>query len=403
LKLMNKIIVFGCTVAILFLSGCQSLPPQSNGSAEQVTPTYHQFYSQTDETKTTPNQDGGELTNVPTVASIFRQYETRTPIPTPVFASDSLTINSTAMPLGTLDAVAPTPVPRDDPYSEIPIYTDQLGSDWTMQPLTGMEADFGATSRVHRGSQSIAITPKNDFSTFFLTVDPKAKQAYSRDQIVGLSFWLNSGKERMNLSDLAVTVVGSNRFAYWDATDTSVFKDSQATFSETRLYDLIDSIPPETWVEVILYPDKLIYDPPYQYITGFYIKNDAGFLRTFFIDDIAFLTMKPALTATNTLVVTQTPTSSPTVLTLTPSVTALTQAVSVTPTLTPTKTLTRTASATFTATSTITPSPTATATRTATATSTFTSTASATPTATKTLTPTPTKTPTPTSTPTVKP
>ena len=35
--------------------------------------------------------------------------------------------------------------------------------------------------------------------------------------------------------------------------------------------------------------DNLTYDPDYKYVTGFYIKNDAGFLQTVYIDDVNLL------------------------------------------------------------------------------------------------------------------
>jgi hypothetical protein len=91
-------------------------------------------------------------------------------------------------------------------------------------------------------------------------------------------------------------VLGSNSYTYWLANDTSVPTDTTVTveaplFSETRLYDLHinRAIPPGTWVQVVVWLDDLIYDPEYTYVTGMYIKNNKGFLNTFYIDQVNLL------------------------------------------------------------------------------------------------------------------
>ena len=63
------------------------------------------------------------------------------------------------------------------------------------------------------------------------------------------------------------------------------------TFSETRLYFLgiNRDIPPETWVNVEVWLDDLQYDPIYEYVTGFYIKNDEGFGQTFYVDAVRII------------------------------------------------------------------------------------------------------------------
>ncbi len=143
------------------------------------------------------------------------------------------------------------------------------------------------------------MTPTDDFGQFFLTVSKDAKKIYPRDRILGISFWLNGGANSIATSDLAVAVTGSNRYAYWVEDDTSVKVDTPVTaeaplFPETRLYYLHinHSIPPNTWVEIILWLDDQVYDPDYKNITGIYIKNDKGFLQPYYIDDIQLLVQK---------------------------------------------------------------------------------------------------------------
>ncbi len=128
---------------------------------------------------------------------------------------------------------------------------------------------------------------------------------YSRNEILGVSFWLSGGANAVDPGDLAITVVGSNAYPYWVAGDTSVqqaagIPDSAITdefplFSETRLYflDIKRTIPPDMWVEVVLWLDEREFDPDYRYITGIYIKNDdPAFLPTFYVDRMSLLLIR---------------------------------------------------------------------------------------------------------------
>jgi len=115
--------------------------------------------------------------------------------------------------------------------------------------------------------------------------------------VLGVSFWLNSGDAPVRPDDLAVTVVGSDAFPFWIAGDDSVAINNPAaneelpTFSETRLSFLhVDrTLPPQTWIKIEVWLDELLYDPDYTYVTGFYVKNDASFFQTVYIDDVALL------------------------------------------------------------------------------------------------------------------
>jgi len=154
---------------------------------------------------------------------------------------------------------------------------------------------------LHGGKKAIMVTPTDDFGLFFLTVRKDALKIYPRNRILGISFWLNGGENSIATSDLAVTVTGSNQYAYWVADDTSVKVDRPLTadaplFAETRLYFLHinHSIPPNTWVEIILWLDDQIYDPDYTNLTGIYVKNDKGFLKPYYIDDVQLLVQRPS-------------------------------------------------------------------------------------------------------------
>ena len=65
-------------------------------------------------------------------------------------------------------------------------------------------------------------------------------------------------------------------------------------FSESRLDELglMRPLPPNTWVELDINLDSLIYDPDYKYVTAFYIKTDIGFRQTVYIDNISMIMVK---------------------------------------------------------------------------------------------------------------
>jgi hypothetical protein len=234
----------------------------------------------------------------PTVAPFFQSTATQA----------SITSSIAATPAANTAAIGLSPTPRAaiptriaDQIAGISIFEDALNADWSAKSSSKVTYDLASTAVVHEGKKAIMVTPTDDFGLFFLTVRKEALKIYPRDRILGISFWLNGGAGSIATSDLAVTVTGSNKYSYWVADDTSVKVDTPVTadsplFSETRLYFLHinHSIPPNTWVEVILWLDDRIYDPNYVNITGIYIKNDKGFLHSYYIDDVQLLVQRPS-------------------------------------------------------------------------------------------------------------
>ena len=108
-----------------------------------------------------------------------------------------------------------------------------------------------------------------------------------------MRFWLHSDQDGLALSDLAVTVLGSNAQPTFDPQDHSVRVDADKGpfFSETRLYYLgfNHAISPDAWVLVEVWLDELPYDPDYVYLTGIYIKNDRDYRGRFYIDDVQLI------------------------------------------------------------------------------------------------------------------
>lgn len=267
----TKLWVRSISVSLL-LAACTSLSPQPPAVAPNI-PT-------------------------PTISSLFRDP------PTKVAGGPTSPITQTAPQPSTTTIAPPTPIApaptrTADQVAAIALFDDALNGDWSAKSSSKVTYDLASTAVVHGGKRAIMVTPSDDFGQFFLTVRKDALKIYPRNRILGISFWLNGGANSIATSDLAVTVTGSNQYTYWVADDTSVKVDTPVTvdaplFSETRLYYLHinHAIPPNTWVEVILWLDDQIYDPNYVNITGLYIKNDKGFLKPYYIDDVQLLVQR---------------------------------------------------------------------------------------------------------------
>ena len=181
------------------------------------------------------------------------------------------------------------------------IYDDELDANWTVEQSTDVRANLWDTTHwfqklhpqldLNSGSTAIAVSPQADYGSLFFTVRPESTTAYKRADLLGVSFWLNSGSTTLGTDDLAIAVIGSNQQPIWSAVDNSVFADQSGAFSETRLYflQINRAIPANTWVNIIVWLNELEYDPVYQYVTGFYIKNDMGFRDTYYIDRVTLI------------------------------------------------------------------------------------------------------------------
>lgn len=183
-------------------------------------------------------------------------------------------------------------------YREVLIYDDELDVNWSFANSQGVQyrpwdtshwfQKLDTTGLLSSGATAVAVDPQQEYGTFLLSVRNDATVQYRRDEILGISFWLNSGDTLIEPDDLTVSIVGDDGQPYWRETGRTA---NTAPFSETRLYYLgiNRSIPPHTWVNIVVWLDKLIYDPNYTYLTGFYIKNDADMRNTYYVDYVSLL------------------------------------------------------------------------------------------------------------------
>ncbi|MBK9055159.1 MAG: hypothetical protein IPL78_30960 [Chloroflexi bacterium] len=286
---------------VLWLTACGGNNAAASPS-DPMTPTLHPYF-QPDEPFVTPlPAPDGVIT--PTISTLFAFVPSPTskPLPTPrptstptVTFTPTATPDAAATPTATLPATS-TPIthlPSDGRFDEIVIFDEELSENWSLSESWDITYTLTNEVTVYTGTVAAAITPEEPFGAIFFTVNPETSEEYLYEDVIGVSFWLNSGDEYLPLDEMAVTILGSNAYPYWDEDDDSVEQvEGERFFSETRLYylGLNDPLPPNQWVEVIVWLDDLPYDPVYTFITGLYIKNGDNFLEPYFVDRVVLLT-----------------------------------------------------------------------------------------------------------------
>ncbi|MFZ0547940.1 MAG: hypothetical protein WAM60_21020 [Candidatus Promineifilaceae bacterium] len=270
----NRQIIFYFFVA-LFAVGCVGQQePRVRIITPVATPTLHSiFASSTGEFLEQPGI--GQVEGTPTLMSFFGPSST--PIST-----------RTPMPVNTTSLSTPTPRPTDV-IKDVFIFDESLNVNWTMENSFFVDYDVRDDDFSYNGRYSIGVTPETGNGRLMFTVDPDSEEEYLRQNVLAVQFWLYSGDDYIATDDLSVTIIGSNEYPYFVANDDSVVvDDALPTFPQTRLYYLgiLEDIPPDTWVQVEVWLDDLIYDPDYQYVTGVIIENDDNFLQKFYLDDL---------------------------------------------------------------------------------------------------------------------
>lgn len=234
--------------------------------------------------------DSGVSQPTPTVSSVFSSAlpVATAQVPTPVRD----TAVGSAARLDDTYASRDTPA-RGDQVVEIPVYGDDLDGSWTLENSTMMSYNLEHTRYVDRGRYAIEAAPTAGSGMLYFTVRQNTRQIFPRAQVLGVKFRLSGGADFIENDALAVTVVGSNRQPFWVPGDNSVQLEGRVTddlpvFSETRLYylDINETIPPNTWVDIVVWLDDLVYDPDYAYVTGFYVKTAPDLLERFYIDQV---------------------------------------------------------------------------------------------------------------------
>lgn len=321
---MNKLANYSGLFLLFILTGCATTASDAqNAAASLPTPTTFHFFEDSQGIDSTAGVATRNPVSVPTVANLFTERDTPTPQPT-------------VTPLPTFPPATPqtgSVASGETDLFSYPVFEDTLNNNWEIQETIGATVDTSGSTRVLNGRHSIAFTPDEDFTTLFFTVKPDSTMIYPAEKVLALSFWLNGGDDYIQLEQLALSVIGSNDYTYWNPDDDSVEFPGGESFSETRLYflGLNRSIPPNTWTEIYLQLDSLIYDPEYNYVVGFYLKNDFGFRNTVYIDNVTLVLLEdPTALETDPVQVTPTAVRPTPTTTAVPTVTAETPGASAT-------------------------------------------------------------------------
>jgi hypothetical protein len=219
--------------------------------------------------------------------------EEGTPTIVPMFEQSLLPTPSNM--IEQFDEITPmlTPTPRPTIVAEaLSIFDDELNENWTVENSFFGEYDLEEDEVSYNGRYSATFLPATGFANFIFSVSPEADRVYLRQDVLAVRFWLYSGDDYIATDDLLVSIVGSNQYSYWVDGDNSVeTSDERPTFPSTRLYflNVDEDIPPDTWIQIEVWLNELIYDPVYEYVTGIIIKNDEDLLRTIYIDDLEMI------------------------------------------------------------------------------------------------------------------
>lgn len=230
--------------------------------------------------------------SAPTISSLFGEQIIQ---PTRVATDVSSPIPITT-PNPTVIAQATITAMDEKHLVVVPIYNDSLSSEWSIDNSFQSDIDIKNRAYVGNGKYSIKVKPMYTTGTLYFTLNKTVKTVFLRSRVQAVRFYLSGGPKTIDNDAIGVAVVGSNVKSYWVSGDISVQFDGRVTdgepiFSETRLMYLgiNKSIPPKTYVEVTVWLDSLLYDPPYKYLTGFYLKTDKQSVPTFYVDQVSLL------------------------------------------------------------------------------------------------------------------
>lgn len=251
-------------LAVIVL-GCNISTPK--GESTPISPTTNPIFATASPTmEATPT-----MTPTATISSSVAPTLSAEPTLTPTLAT----------------VVTPTVQPTPTVVPSITLYDEALHPDWEVVQ-SSMRYDLQSQLAAYKGVYSLSAQPTTDLRQLFFTVKETAQRPYLRRNIIGITFWLYSGDDYLSKNDLTMTILGSNQYPYWRPDDQSVTNLYTPIFSETRLEFLgvTNSIPPNTWIYITNWIDDRVFDPKYEYVVGFYLKNETGFLRTVLIDDV---------------------------------------------------------------------------------------------------------------------
>ncbi|HFC11296.1 MAG TPA: hypothetical protein ENJ56_00530 [Anaerolineae bacterium] len=241
---------------------------------------------------------------IPTVDPLFSGEAVQREIAAETVAEEKAAIPTIPLPA----TPAPPPPPVQQLAPPIPIYDDQLNVGWSTK-YSSMEHQLDYSAETFEGTHAIRLTPRVGARVLLFTLDKDARPL-REDRVIGIRFQLYSGDEGLSIDEFGMAVLGSDSNTFWVKNDNSVVNQRNPNpgwipeddpisnlyaqnFSESTLgfMDVPRDIPPNVWVEAFLRLDRLLYDPIYKNIVGFYFKTLTTVRHDLLIDNIELVVL----------------------------------------------------------------------------------------------------------------
>lgn len=232
----------------------------------------------------------------PTTHSLFIKADTYQPIPANIEQNDPVEDEKPVIPNPTTLA-SPTVKPSITPAAtatprivqrEIILYDEEVKENWGLS-TKGMTYLVNSPDFAFSGNGAIAFTPSKPEGMLYFALQSNTDEVYRREDVIGFSFHLHSGRNGLELDDMAFSAIGSNEVTYFIEGDNSAVEKTAYQNTYLRWLGFNEAIPRNTWIEVDIILNKMQFDPIYEYVTGFYITNRIFDGSTYYLDDISII------------------------------------------------------------------------------------------------------------------
>lgn len=205
----------------------------------------------------------------PTINTAFiepTRFPTSTPLPT-----------LTPVPLPTATEIIPT--------ETILIFGDRFHPDWGY-------LDFGTfteitTGNAFSGNTYLQVIPREVNNQFLIRLLNSNSKTYDRENIIRFSFYLRSPNADLNPEEFLLKTQGSNSNIYWVENDSSANENADLFFTNTQLtFYEVRAIPQGEWLYIEVEPADQVFDPVYDFFTGFILDTREIELFEYHLDQI---------------------------------------------------------------------------------------------------------------------
>jgi hypothetical protein len=173
------------------------------------------------------------------------------------------------------------------------VYGDQITAGWTWENSWGVEVAAVGGDEAYAGAGALGVTAVADYGGLFFSIPEDAAQNFHQNRFLGIRFRLKAGENGLDPHDLAIAVTGSNLYPYWSRETSSAPQHETPFTNEMGLPALgyQAALTPGEWVPVELWFQQMVPAPDHTFLTGFYLKNNADFRGSYYVDDVALIAL----------------------------------------------------------------------------------------------------------------